>query len=167
MLLSPCGTTESGDPAWRPSRACDFYLLGLRPPRRARATEHVGFIQAGASALALWNRAELAKDGSACRRRGRGVLGHRPGADHGSNAEVDAPSRAWRWWRDPEAGRGGVLGRLFGYLRRPRWTRMGSRVQPVLAAGRARQRHAARVSHVRGRRASCSRARFNRGALAT
>jgi catechol 2,3-dioxygenase-like lactoylglutathione lyase family enzyme len=113
------------------ARARAFYeALGWTT--RAGADDDVVFFQTGGMIVALWGRTELAEDSGVEDTGGWGgvTLAH----NVRSPAEVDAVRR-----RDgPARGRGDVLGRLLGCLRRSGRSSVGGRTQSALDSRRGR-----------------------------
>ena len=115
------------------ARARAFYeALGWRSG--AAPADDVVFFQAGGMIVALWGRGQLAEDSGVADAGGWG--GVTLAYNVRSPAEVDAVLEEARGAgrEDRARGRGDLLGRLLGRLRRPGRPPVGGRAQPALDA---------------------------------
>jgi catechol 2,3-dioxygenase-like lactoylglutathione lyase family enzyme len=108
-------------------RAARFYeTLGMR--RCVKGAKDVAFFEAGGVALAVWGRADLAKD-AGLQNSKPGFSGVALAFNVADEPSVDAALQAagTGGWKDCEGGRTRLLGRLYGLFRRPRRAPLGGR----------------------------------------
>ena len=127
-------------------RALRFYRDGLGwRPSSASVEGDVAFFQVGPMVLALWSRAELAKDAGLFDGGGWGAVALAHNVRSREEADVGRGPGDRRRRAPAQGGRGDGVGRLLGLHRGSRRPSVGDRVEPALADRGGRVDPAARL----------------------